>query len=1075
MSKFIVSILVAFLGLAQAFVPATAFAGAKTLEEIGLTQNDVKNFTKEQIQEILDSATVTYVDGKEPPADAADPLLPNTVNCFDYYSFGSVQANLVPSVNNAVAGSQITFSGEIVNNNAYPIVNGTLVVKIFRTSGNGQKNINADDVVDEFNAVANVNLPAKGSLPVSVDWKVPAYLDSGSYKAVTFFVVGGKFNLLGLTFTDDIVGNSAPFSVMGEKGAIRFDKNDVEMNGGKFYFAAYPPRIADDEVKITATLVNTTDAEQSVPVIWQVYSWDAQHQSNFIKDHSDTVKVPANGKAVASYTLNDKEFPVYYVRATAGYKDVKSIIGTRFVRPDVNKLRINFPSISKFPLVKGQSTDLFSCLHATNDQAAPVDGRLMLTLKDQTGKTIHSYEYKGLVTSDMVGVKDSFVPDANYDGLTLKAELYQGEKLSDSAEMTYDCKVLDPAGCDGNSMLVKMVLGIIAALAIIVILILAFRRKPKITTTAATMALLLAFGWTAYTHDTSAQNWWESAALPGEARWEGTAPRMSTSWGGQKSQLENVQIKVRYLTQVTKETGEVLLGGETLTAGTKVKLKFLPNTSDNIYWFGMGGVYDSPFGEWRVGSTPLAAGCRDQDYTGTAITGIPTVTDVHHRYMFFNLAVNPPTKELGDLENLGECTAVDANGVATCKVLADGPVKASFKFGPTTGNFYYSYFQRTPREGITNFKPLSQVTPAERAVCLTQTTPFGGYTVSIPAISKQYTFNADTAPDNRAPTVSVTGPDWGRPGQALSFNVSGTDPDADQVKYAVDFDNNDVPDIILPGTGFVSNGTPQAMSKTWTALGTYTFRVRATDSHDLSSAWVSHQVTISETDPNNGNPSTGNPVTSGCVPGSDGCRTSCGDIAPIERGRTLTIASPALCTADAVPMAFSTTLTGFSWKCQGTWQSLPQSCNVACETGIYSPIAGACADSVADYCPNLSGDQTDASKYDIVKDPATGVNRCMPKAAIKYFKFSPDQAAESCPAYWDTELPDASLGFTTTCQINNQATVPGKNLLPGGVATYLQPVGRLHTLSCKISDMEGVAKTLTATARCYRIGEQVEN
>ncbi len=1076
MSKFIISTLVALLGIIQAFVPASAFAAAKTIEEIGLTPNDVKNLTKDQIQGLLDSATVTYVDGKEPAADAATPLLPNTVNCFDNYSFGSVQANLVPSVSSAVSGSQITFSGNIVNGNAYPVVNGTLVVKIFKAAGNGQKNIDADDVVDEFNAVTNVNLPANGTLPVSVDWKIPAFLDSGSYKAVTFFVVAGKFNLLGLTFTDDIVGNTADFSVTGETGAVRFDKSTVNMNGGKFYFAAYPPRIADDQVKITATLVNTTSVEQTVPVAWQAYSWDAQHESNFIESDIQTVRVPANGKVETSHTVSDKANSVYYVRAVAESNGVKSIIGTRFVRPDANKLRINFPSIAKFPLVKGEKTDIFSCLHATNDMAGPADGKLVLTLKDKVGKVIHSYEYKGPVTSSMMGVKDSFVPDADYDELTLKAELYQGEALVDNVELTYDCKVIDPAACADNGMIIKIVLGIIAALAIVFILILAFKRKPKVTATSAVMMLLLAFGWTAFTSNTSAQNWWESAVLPGEARWEGTAPRMSTSWGGQRSELENVHIKVRYRTQIAKESGEALLGGETLTPGTKVKLKVLPYESNDIYWFGLGGVYDSPFGEWRAGSTPPAAGCQDKDYTSLGISGIPTVTSVYHRYMFFDLVMSPPTASIAETQNL-DCGAL-VGGVATCSVVAEGPVKASFKFTPTTGKFYYSYFNRKPFEGLANPKPLSQVSAADRAACLAQTEEFGGYTVSVPEITKPYTFVADADPENQPPTVPVvTGTGWAKPGQSYSFSSVSTDPDGDQIRYAVDFDSNGITDTSLPGSGYVSSGAAMSTSKSWAALGTYTIKVKAEDTPGgLSSGWATHQVIVSEEDPFNGvTPPTNNPIDGKCVPGSDGCRTSCGDVAPIERGRTLTISTPGLCSADAVAMSPGTTLTGFTWKCQGAWQTVPQNCNVACETGIYSPIAGACADSVADYCPNLDGDQTDASKYDIVKDPATGVNRCMPKASIKYFKFSPDQALENCPAYWDTELPDASLKFSTVCKINGGATVPGKNLLPGGAATFLQPVGRLHSLTCAISDLEGVAKTLTSVARCYRIGEQVED
>src|ERR1700740_2507725 len=53
-------------------------------------------------------------------------------NCFDYYHFGSVQAHISASVKGTVTGVPITFTGTLDNANPYPIVDGTLIVKIFR-------------------------------------------------------------------------------------------------------------------------------------------------------------------------------------------------------------------------------------------------------------------------------------------------------------------------------------------------------------------------------------------------------------------------------------------------------------------------------------------------------------------------------------------------------------------------------------------------------------------------------------------------------------------------------------------------------------------------------------------------------------------------------------------------------------------------------------------------------------------------------------------------------------------------------------------------------------------------------
>ena len=54
------------------------------------------------------------------------------LTCFDYFRFGSVQADFQPSLEQTVPGASITFSGTVTNNNDYPLVDGTLYVKIFK-------------------------------------------------------------------------------------------------------------------------------------------------------------------------------------------------------------------------------------------------------------------------------------------------------------------------------------------------------------------------------------------------------------------------------------------------------------------------------------------------------------------------------------------------------------------------------------------------------------------------------------------------------------------------------------------------------------------------------------------------------------------------------------------------------------------------------------------------------------------------------------------------------------------------------------------------------------------------------
>ena len=384
------------------------------------------------------SFAAAQTQSQQPPplpsiSGGAAPTQPNTVNCFDYYHFGSVQVDVTPGVASAVSGVPITFTGKIKNANPYPIVDGSVYVKIFRERGNGEKDFNGPDVVDQFYAADDLTIPANGQSPISINWNIPAYAASGEYKIATFFTVSHKFNLLGLPFTDDVVGNTASFKVSGElKSTVGFKKDAVTVGGEAYHFAAFPPREdAAKPVTVEATLTNPTSESITVPVTWSLYHWSQNDTANFISSKTDQVTIAAGKTAEVSFVVSDANYPVYLLQGVAKWHDSKSIISVRFVREGKDQLRINYPSLTSYPLIQGQEATLFSCLHNAGQSDLVPGGRLELSLLDQSGKVIHSYTYTGDVTGAMMGVADKFTPDKTYGTFTLDAKLYQGQELVD--------------------------------------------------------------------------------------------------------------------------------------------------------------------------------------------------------------------------------------------------------------------------------------------------------------------------------------------------------------------------------------------------------------------------------------------------------------------------------------------------------------------------------------------------------------------------------------------------------------------------------------------------------------------
>ena len=403
---------------------------------------------------------------------------PNGItNCFDYYHFQSVQTIIVAENHNISAGDKITFSGKINNQNNYPIVSGTLYVKIMRSAGFSMAN--GFDVVDQFVAKENVIIPANGSTNVSFPWKVPVATTSGTYKLVSYFVVDNKFNLLGLSFTDDITGNISEFIVAGQKNNVQFDKAGVVVNKNPYGVASFAPMIPNKEAAdVSLKIKNTTAEDENVKVDYSLYEWDSMNPANFVRTTSQNVNVKANSTATTEITINDNTASVYYLIATLNYKDSKSIVGIRFVRPENNRLRLNFPSINNFPIKKGENSTVFSCFHNGSASVQPVNGKLELQVLDSLGKVVSNFTYAGPISGAMTAAKKDFVSKTTLDHFYVLAKLYDGNKLVDQSKLEYDCQKIDPKTCNPKpNVWVYVILVIIILLAIIIPRVISAKKK----------------------------------------------------------------------------------------------------------------------------------------------------------------------------------------------------------------------------------------------------------------------------------------------------------------------------------------------------------------------------------------------------------------------------------------------------------------------------------------------------------------------------------------------------------------------------------------------------------------------
>ena len=856
-------------------------------------------------------------------------------SCFDYYHFGSISADLQANITGTVSGVPVTFKGNVVNNNDYPVVNGTLYAKIFRVPTGG-KDVNGPYVVDQFPIKQGIDLPAKGSLPIVYTWKVPSYAISGEYKIATYFISDNKFNLLGLSFTNDIIGNSYSFKVRAEQNTdVELDKNTVTVNGGEYHFAAFPPRISKDEPGVVkANLINTTKEDQVIPITYKIYSWDAQSEENLLDTKTENITVKAGKTQSISYTVTDTNHPVYLVEITSTYKDTKSILNIRFVRQGINQPRINFPAVTSYPLVQGQPNTLFSCFHNAAEDTVK-DGKLILSIKDTNNKTLYTTTYEGDITGAMMATKLDFTPKKTLNNFNVVAELYSNNKLVDSANMKYDCQTLDPSSCPKESSIFgdpsnKVATSIISIVVLILIALSAFIMKKKkmwiILFLLITSSMFVVGG-----REVGAMAWTSStssgAVLMNKTLYnneDADSLDMLSPLVGSWFSLRNPNITIKYNVQATDfDTGGNISSGSNLPVGKKITFHVTHDYSD-VTWFGSGSTNDSPYGDWSTNATPPSViSCNVNDFASNSVyipgserTFYTPDSEVLNQY--YLLRVNPPTKSLINIDGLTCGSPIDSGDNKSwdinCVVNKTGPLSGGVNFASTIGKYYGRlglwgpWYPTTDGDPATTESMCSTISdrnkPDGQKLCCvgnnnplthydynTSRTTYGTVTpfiLQVPTQTIPFTFNGvpathpPTAPvitpnTNLTPTlVSIdTNSSSGYTGIDNYFNVVSTDQDGDKIKYLVDWDNDGTPDTITDPV--TDSGVPVSVSKKWSDSGItiFVFKVKAEDSSGATSGWTTHTLILC---------SSGykycSTTTNACIANSSCCGTGTGGTCP---------------------------------------------------------------------------------------------------------------------------------------------------------------------------------------------------
>ena len=798
-------------------------------------------------------------DAGRPGPTAPSSTYTGNVSCSDYYQFGSVATSLEADVAQTVPGANITFSGTITNKNNYPVVNGSLFVKIFHKDETTFRAGDGNPVVDQFFVKDTFNLAAQGEKKISFSWHVPENAQGGEYYAATFFTTENRYNLSGLSFTDDVIGSSANFSVTSDqKGGVFLDKSKTALNGSDHHFAAYPLHFKNDEtVETKVTLTNPSSEDQVVQLVWEEYAWDAMRVENLQNKRFDLVEVAANSSKEVTYQVTPKGKSVSYLVVTAKDQYSKSVQGIRFVRDGIEETRINFPSLTHFPLKSGEQNSVFACAHATN--LPLVKGNILtLTLRDENQNIIHEYKYEGDISGAMSGWKDDFTPSESYDKVFLTATLQRNNEVVEEVTIPYDCEIIDKNLCGqgtGFASLSKtkkigvLFISLLSLIALCAIFI--SKTKTRKANRFKILFLLLMAGGMFFGGGGVALgksvSWSKTEPKPLAYEWNCSDGSIGSCGGasGWELGLGNPSITVIYSADAYNvDTGASLMDGATIPLGTRIQ--FVPKTFNDtdISWFGTGYSSDSPNGHWISGAAAPAFGCfsGDQSASSSVITGGITTVNTYSP-----LSVNPPGVNINTNGSTATLTPLGGN---MYRVDSPGSINGNVVFDSTYGEFYYRYLatakssiwlgklntcygNQTPMDTFDGYEILPICISIMGSYCPVPGALHSDYQLSVPIQTVSFTFNTPSS-NNPPATPSLTGPSVGSPSTNYPYDTQAADPDGDNIRYGIDWDNNNTVD---EWTAYVPSNTALSTNHSWALAGSYTFKALAQDSNGASSGW----------------------------------------------------------------------------------------------------------------------------------------------------------------------------------------------------------------------------------------------
>jgi hypothetical protein len=380
-------------------------------------------------------------------------------NCFDVYKFGPEGITLT-------AGSDLSeynpydlveVSGKISNNNPYPIIGLTVRARVLRNHPNPVVQRALYTTVDDFVVVDNITLNPNEEYNLEYSYNISGSAPAGEYKIQYYVYNQNRFNLNGLSFTEDIISNMTEFEVSGGSEHVYLDKTKIivgeQENDTRGFITEHEK---DKDILIQLPLVNPTGTSQEMEVSYKLYKWDEILESNFIEERIQQITIEGNSAKNLEYIVTQTEYPVYYMviesnpvgeNLKSPQDEEKTMAHIRFSIEGHNRPRVNWVGLDKNPF-EGGNVQLLTCVHNTVFQTDEGPVKVQSIARDEKGRELSKIEYEGIMPSAISGIKNTLNTDKKFNLVSIETNLYNASsELLDNIITEYKCDDISPELC----------------------------------------------------------------------------------------------------------------------------------------------------------------------------------------------------------------------------------------------------------------------------------------------------------------------------------------------------------------------------------------------------------------------------------------------------------------------------------------------------------------------------------------------------------------------------------------------------------------------------------------------------